>query len=90
MPPVQEATTSSDLDALESICDYLEQQSSRCASSQSLQRVRGFYLIDPQYQNLREGVIYHSAGWGWRLRRDWREALATKRAALSAGSDIAG
>jgi len=82
MPPVQEAATSSDLDALASICDYLEQQSSRCASSQSLERVRGFYLIEPPYQSLREGVIYHSEGWGWRLRRDWREELAAKRAAL--------
>lgn len=77
-----EKVTSSDLDALASICDYLEQQSSRCASNLSLQRVRGFYLTDPQYQSLREGVIYHSEGWGWRLRRAWREELAAKRAAL--------
>jgi hypothetical protein len=79
----QEAITIDHLNALASICEFVEQQSSRCASDQSLQRVRGYYLVDPEYQDIREGVVYFSQGWGWRLRPTWQRALADKRDALA-------
>lgn len=84
MPQKQETVTTEHLDALASVCEFVEQQSSRCASDQSLQRVRGHYLIDPEYQDIREGVVFYSPGWGWRLRPTWQRELAAKRQAVAA------
>jgi hypothetical protein len=37
------------------------------------------------YKPLRDGIVFYSSGWGWRLRKDWREAITRKRAELQAG-----
>lgn len=26
-------------------------------------------------KDLRDGVVFYSGGWGWRLRREWRKVL---------------
>jgi hypothetical protein len=34
------------------------------------------------YKPLRDGIVFYSNGWGWRLRKNWREAIANKRTGL--------
>ena len=29
-------------------------------------------------KDLRAGIVFYSSGWGWRLRRNWREAWQKK------------
>ena len=33
---------------------------------------------------LRDGIVFYSNGWGWRLRKNWREALAAAEQAVQA------
>jgi hypothetical protein len=33
------------------------------------------YLLDSRYKWLRDGVLFYSRGWGWRVRKDWREVV---------------
>lgn len=44
----------------------------------------------PSYTNfdkdLRNGIVFYRQGWGWRLRKGWRETLDTKRQALKEGT----
>lgn len=36
------------------------------------------------YKPLRDGIVFYSSGWGWRLRKNWHETIAQKRAELEA------
>jgi hypothetical protein len=36
------------------------------------------------YKPLRDGIVFYSSGWGWRLRKDWRQVIAHKREELQA------
>jgi len=70
------------LNDLEHLCEWLEQQPRKAGYV----RVRGIWYVEsgyvtlPAYKAVRDGVIFYSSGWGWRLRKDWRATLAAKRA----------
>lgn len=76
MPRKQERITAEDLDALESLCIWLDTQRYKAAYCYR-------YVCAPAYRNVRSSVIFWSSGHGWRLHTDWRRALDTKRAALA-------
>ena len=39
------------------------------------------------YKPLRDGIVFYSSGWGWRLRKNWQQAIAEKRADLQEKHD---
>jgi len=39
------------------------------------------------YKPLRDGIVFYSSGWGWRLRKNWQQTIATKRAELQIEED---
>jgi hypothetical protein len=39
------------------------------------------------YKPLRDGIVFYSSGWGWRLRKNWQQAIAEKRVELQAAHD---
>lgn len=39
------------------------------------------------YKPLRDGIVFYSSGWGWRLRKNWQQAIAEKRVELQASHD---
>ena len=39
------------------------------------------------YKPLRDGIVFYSSGWGWRLRKNWQQAIADKRVELQAKHD---
>ncbi len=66
------------LDAWASLCEWLNEQPSKCS-------YRGGphgYLLTDSYRRQRQqlDVVFYSSGWGWRLRRNWAANLNAVRA----------
>lgn len=74
----QAPITADALNDLEALCQWLNDQPSHASYFPQGQP----YLCTEPYTDLRDGVVFWSAGHGWRLHTNWRAALAAKRTAL--------
>lgn len=56
------------LNELIQYCEHLETLPNKCSYTKP---------PSPFYENktLRDGILFYSAGWGWRLRKEWRPAI---------------
>ncbi len=66
------------LECLEQWCIEYRQHHPKNYGTYNAGSVRGLY------KPLRDGVIFYSRGWGWRLRKRWQEAIEAKRQELQA------
>lgn len=38
----------------------------------------GLFITDRKFVNYRQGIVFFSTGWGWRLRKGWRETFGQR------------
>ena len=71
---------------LKALCTYVanEEPKRRALTNDALERgIRsGRYIYYPKDipRELREGIVFYSSGWGWRLRKNWELVLEGKLA----------
>ncbi len=80
MGDVDKAPLMPDLGAWREVCEFLDARYRKCAYATELPEHLRWLLWHPgskRAQAERESahLVFYSPGWGWRLRRGWRERL---------------
>ena len=67
------------LNDLKALCEFLDRQPRKsCYRDFTPESLR--YVLSPEFKGEREGVLFYSSGWGWRLRKDWQAELEKRGA----------
>lgn len=80
------------IEQLEKMCERIEreQPKRRCLSSDDFRMAywKGEFTthIKNIDKDIRDGVVFYSSGWGWRLRLNWRETLQAKKVSITSAS----
>ncbi len=54
---------------------YYTKNAGRYRSEIMMDQSGAYYLISSSHKWLRDGVLFYSKGWGWRVRKGWREVV---------------
>ena len=72
------------LEELKKLCEYIEEAEpkrkalSNDALARGARQGRFLYMPMDIKKPLRDGVVFYSTGWGWRLRKYWEMSLEGK------------
>lgn len=69
----------SELRAFYDLCEQMEREGNKGWYSGDLSRM-GYtrFAFDRKFVAHRKGIIFYSGGWGWRLRKNWRETFGQR------------
>jgi len=63
---------------LQALCEWLEEKGTRHAAYRDtveFYKPDLAYLLYPRWKKFRDGALFWGTGWGWRLRKEWRQRV---------------
>lgn len=77
--PARQGLSEQQLRDFYAYCLYCEADGNRGGYDRR-SRVRGAWILEGKYKHFRDGILFYSRGWGWRLRKKphWKTVFAER------------